>query len=92
GLVGSIASEVVTDEVVLDGPILGNELVGYFGNKVFVDDAVNQDSLDIVCRVTHVKQTPGGASIGQESLWPQHKTWMHYAGYAGDQWSPVAEN
>ncbi|RDB15043.1 hypothetical protein Hypma_005468 [Hypsizygus marmoreus] len=90
GIVGRIASEIVPDVAVLDGPILRNDVVGYFGDCVFVDDGVDDESLDIVCGVYHVKQTVGGATVRHESFWPKHATWMT-TGIAGDQWNPAAE-
>jgi len=90
GIVGRLAADLVADYEVVDGPYLTNPVVvGIHGDKEFVDDAVEQRELDIVCGVYLVEgafQETGS----HMSWWPKHATFQT-TGLAGDQWLPRAE-
>ncbi|KAF8956188.1 hypothetical protein BDZ97DRAFT_1925751 [Flammula alnicola] len=90
GIAGRIASELVSDTEVLDGPLCSNEVVGHHGDIAFVDDKVDEGSLDIVCGIYVVNETDGGSVVSHASWWPKQTTWMG-TGLAGDQWLPRAE-
>jgi hypothetical protein len=90
GIVGRIASEVVPDLDVLDGPTFCDELVGHHGELEFRDDRVVEMELDIVCGVYSVNATAGGSVKTHSSLWPKQSTWEK-CGLAGDHWSPASE-
>ena len=91
GIAGRIASEVVPDLAVLDGPCFGDELVGCHGNRYFVDDRLTEEALDIVSGVYRVETTAGGSNISHSSWWPKNTAWHHNMVYSGDQWSSAAE-
>jgi len=90
GIAGRIASEVVPDLEVLDGPAVGDSVEGYLGDVEFRDDGVDNKDLDIVSGVYHVNSFTRGSGKTHASLWPKHSTWIN-SGLAGDHWSPVAE-
>ncbi|KIM35228.1 hypothetical protein M413DRAFT_14653 [Hebeloma cylindrosporum] len=90
GIVGRLAVDLVPDYEVLDGPYLTNPVVvGTHGDKEFVDDAVEQRELDVVCGVYLVEGVLMETG-SQMSWWPKHTTFQLTA-FAGDQWLPRAE-
>jgi hypothetical protein len=92
GLVGRIASEVVPDIKVLDGPSLANvEVVGVHGSSVFVDDKADDLKVDIVCGIYLVPlHETKKTEHSQPSWWPREITWR-LGGLFNDQWLPDAE-
>jgi hypothetical protein len=90
GLAGRIASECVPDLAVLDGPSLGNEVVGRHGDKYFVDDGISEQDSNVVMGVYRVELTDGRPATNP-SWWPKIHSWEHNHGYHGDQWLPLAE-
>ena len=91
GIVGRIAAEVVPELQVLDGPGEPNEVVGSFGNTVFVDDGVDLETLDVVCGVYYVKVLANSTqTFTHSSFWPKQWIWES-TGLSGDQWLPQAE-
>ena len=90
GIVGRLAVDLVLDYEVLDGPYLTNPVVvGTHGDKEFVDDAVEQRELNVVCGV-YLVEGIFMETGSQMSWWPKHTTFQLTA-FAGDQWLPRAE-
>ncbi|GLB45605.1 hypothetical protein LshimejAT787_2400630 [Lyophyllum shimeji] len=90
GIVGRIAAEVVSDEEVLHGPAIGDEIVGHRGDIRYVDDMIDERVLDVVCGVYHVQVSKDNPEISESSYWPKDSRWWK-SGFAGDQWLPLAE-
>jgi hypothetical protein len=91
GLVGRIAAEIVPEQHVLDGPSLFRaEVVGRHGGLEFVDDAVQDEQLDIVSGVYFVSATDNDTE-SHLSWWPKHTTWVMHSGLEAGQWLPMAE-
>lgn len=91
GLVGRIAAEVVPEVRVLEGPAVGDEVVGFQDDKVYVDDLVLESSLDVVAGVYHVRVAQERANrVALKSFWPRHSTFIKSGIYCS-QWLPDAE-
>ncbi|CAA7271223.1 unnamed protein product [Cyclocybe aegerita] len=90
GIAGRIATEVVPDVEVLDGPIVGDALIGSHGDSFFVDDTVGEDVLDIVSGVYYVQKAQGSGRPSQQSWWPKQNSWQRM-GFSEVQWQPDAE-
>ncbi|KAF9455612.1 hypothetical protein BDZ94DRAFT_1149860, partial [Collybia nuda] len=70
GIVWRLASGIVPDSAVLDGPSLCDEVIARHGDKYFLDDGVTQEMLDIVCGVYHVPVADNQGTIVHASWWP----------------------
>jgi len=91
GIVGRIAADVVPEVRVLDGPSDADEIVGSFGDTVFVDDGIDLETLDVVCGVYYVKVLiSSDKAFTHSSFWPKQWVWES-TGLSGDQWLPEAE-
>ncbi|KAJ3502695.1 hypothetical protein NLJ89_g8768 [Agrocybe chaxingu] len=88
GIAGRLAAEVVAEVDVLNGPSVGDELVG-MGRKgeKFVDDLVPEEVVDAVCGMYVVE---GGSKTTYPSWWPTQGHWRRM-GYDGDHWTADAE-
>ncbi|KAF8870791.1 hypothetical protein CPB84DRAFT_1692765, partial [Gymnopilus junonius] len=90
GLVGRIASKVVPDIKIWEGPSLTHkELVAVHGDKIFIDDKADYVKVEIVCGV-YLQLEEASMTASHLSWWPKHDVWMG-SGYAIPQWSPDTE-
>lgn len=93
GVVGRLASEVVPDSSVLDGPSICDQVVLKLGTQYLLDDGISEQALDVVNGVFRVLRGLGSGStlaVKHMSYWPKHSAWKG-SGKMGDQWSPAAE-
>ena len=93
GLVGRIAAGVVPDVRVLEGPAVGDELVGFKGKKVYVDsdDLVLELSLDVVSGIYRIWVSQERTNrFAHMSFWPKHSAFKN-SGLYFSQWLPDAE-
>ncbi|CAA7269081.1 unnamed protein product [Cyclocybe aegerita] len=75
---------------VLNGPIVGDALIGSHGDSFFVDDAVGEDVLDIVSGVYYIQKAQGSGRPSQQSWWPKQNSWQKM-GFSEVQWQPDVE-
>ena len=91
GLVGRIAAEVVPDIRVLEGPAVGDGVVGFQDNKVYIDNLVLELSLDVVTGIYHVRVVQECANqVALKSFWLRHSTFIKSEIYCS-QWLPDAK-
>lgn len=90
GITGRIAAEIVPEAEVLGGPVYCNEVIGKLGDVCYVDDKLDDESLDMVCGTYRITLKNAENSHSKTSLWPRYNQWFS-TGLAGDQWSPRAE-
>ena len=76
GIVGQITAEVVLELQVLDGLGEANEVVGSFGNTVFINDGVDLETLDVMCSVYYVKVLANSTeAFIHSSFWLKQWIW-----------------
>ncbi|TFK60183.1 hypothetical protein BDN72DRAFT_905191 [Pluteus cervinus] len=90
GIVGRIARETVPDVRVLDGPAIGDCVVGRYNNFDLIDDGITDAQLDIICGMFEGLKG-AGSHPAHESFWPRQSVWSQTIGVAGDEWLPLAE-
>ncbi|PPR03965.1 hypothetical protein CVT26_001217 [Gymnopilus dilepis] len=91
GIVGRIASETVTDQSVLQGPIFCDTIIGTSDTMEYVDDGVSLRDCNIVCGVYSVTRKDGIGKPAQRSWFPQRTLWENQCGLHDEQWLPDAE-
>ncbi|PPR04113.1 hypothetical protein CVT26_001358 [Gymnopilus dilepis] len=93
GIIGRIAAEVVSDEKVLEGPVLINkEVVGTHGDCDFVDDKPLGISKEVVCGAYRVPTHKGrAANTSYPSWFPSDYVWRG-SGLSSEHWTPDAEH
>lgn len=90
GLAGRIASEIVPEIRVLEGPTYGDEVVARDGSVYYLDDGVAADTLDCISGVYHIYNNKAENSVSHSSWWPKQDVFMA-SGRFSDQWTPDAE-
>lgn len=90
GLVGRIASEIVPDVRVLEGPAIYDEIVARDGSVYYLEDGIANDTLDCISGVYHIYTNNAENTIGHVSWWQEHDIFMR-SGCFSDQWTPGPE-
>ncbi len=82
---------MVPDVAVLDGPLVGDLVVGKIGQHEYVDDDVSEQNCDIVCGLYIVDETARGSIVSHRSWWPKQTVW-ELSGLSSSLWLPDAES
>ncbi|KDQ22529.1 hypothetical protein PLEOSDRAFT_171886 [Pleurotus ostreatus PC15] len=86
GILWRLSQHVVSVDSVLAGPVYANELVASDRHVSYFDDALSNNTAEIITGVFHFQ----GAIRGICSYWPRHETFQD-SGYDLGQWLPDAE-
>ncbi|KAK7031254.1 hypothetical protein VNI00_013505 [Paramarasmius palmivorus] len=98
GIVGRIASDIVSIDDIVEGPRQMMDLRGFgecitFQSEHYWDDQLTEEELDLICGLYDVeveRKKDGTFQLCKKSWWPKPTSWKN-TGFSLGHWSPDAE-